>query len=55
MLFVRAGRHGHLSPEAAERLQTLPNVRLTVVPDSGHNVMSEQPIAFTRVVRDFLC
>lgn len=54
ILFVRAGRHSHLSPEAAERLQALPNVRLTVVPESGHNVMSEQPIAFTQVVREFL-
>lgn len=54
ILFVRAGRHSHLSPEAAARLQQLPNVKMAVVPNAGHNVMSEEPIAFTQVVRKFL-
>jgi pimeloyl-ACP methyl ester carboxylesterase len=54
VLFVRAGRRSHLSEAARERLLTLPNVRLVVVPEAGHNVMSEDPITFTRTVREFL-
>jgi pimeloyl-ACP methyl ester carboxylesterase len=54
ILFVRAGEHSHLSDEAAERVQMLPNVRLVVVPDSRHNVMRDNPIAFRRVVAEFL-
>jgi pimeloyl-ACP methyl ester carboxylesterase len=53
ILFVRAGEQSHLSDEAAERLQMLPNVRL-VVPDSRHNVMRDNPIAFRRMVAEFL-
>jgi pimeloyl-ACP methyl ester carboxylesterase len=54
VLFVRASRHSHLSEAAAERLRTLPNVRLVVVPEAGHNVMTDKPLVFTREVRDFV-
>lgn len=54
VLFVRAGEHSHLSDEAAERLQTLPNVRLVVVPDAAHNVMGDNPHVFKREVSQFL-
>ena len=35
-------------------LHALPNVRLIVVPETGHNVMSVDPLAFRRAVGDFL-
>jgi pimeloyl-ACP methyl ester carboxylesterase len=54
VLFVRAGDHSHLSDEAADRLRTLPNVRLVVVPDAAHNVMSDNPSGFRREVAGFL-
>jgi pimeloyl-ACP methyl ester carboxylesterase len=54
VLFVRAGEHSHLADEAAERLQSLPNVQLVVIPDAAHNVMSDNPIAFNREVGRFL-
>jgi pimeloyl-ACP methyl ester carboxylesterase len=54
VLFVRAGEHSHLAEEAAERLRALPRVRLVVVPAASHNVMSDDPLAFTREVADFL-
>ena len=54
VLFVRAGGRSHLSDEAAKRLQALPSVRLVVVPEAGHNVMSDDPLAFRRAVGDFL-
>ena len=54
VLFVCAGRRSHLSDLARERLLTLPNVQLAVVPEAGHNVMSDDPLTFTRTVREFL-
>lgn len=54
VLFVRAGENSHLTDQAAERLQRLPNVRLQVVPHAAHNVMTDQPLAFRRAVGDFL-
>jgi pimeloyl-ACP methyl ester carboxylesterase len=54
LLFVRASRHSHLSEEAAERLRSLPNVRMVVVPEAGHNIMTDNPLAFTREVRAFV-
>ena len=54
ILFVRAGKHSHLADAAAEQLQALPNVRLVTVPDATHNVMSTNPLGFTRAVADFL-
>src|SRR5579871_2000921 len=53
LLFVRATRHSHLSEEAAERLRALPNVHMVDVPDAGHNVMTDNPVTFTREVRRF--
>jgi pimeloyl-ACP methyl ester carboxylesterase len=54
ILFVRAGEYSHLTDAAAERLQTLPNVRLVTVPDAAHNVMSDNPLAFQHEVGKFL-
>jgi pimeloyl-ACP methyl ester carboxylesterase len=54
VLYVRAGEHSHLADEAAQRLRELPNIRLVVVPDAAHNVMSDNPLGFSRVVGDFL-
>ncbi len=54
LLFVRASRHSHLSEEAAERLRSLPNVRMVVVPEAGHNVMTDNPLQFTREVGEFV-
>lgn len=54
VLFVRAGEYSHLTDAAAERLQALPNVRLVVVPDAAHNVMSDNPLVFRNEVARFL-
>jgi pimeloyl-ACP methyl ester carboxylesterase len=54
VLFVRAGEHTHLADEAANRLQSMPNVSLVVVADAAHNVMSDNPVAFNREVGNFL-
>jgi pimeloyl-ACP methyl ester carboxylesterase len=54
LLFVRAGEHSHLADEAASRLQSLPNLRLVVVDNAAHNVMSDNPVAFNRAVGRFL-
>jgi esterase len=54
ILFVRAGKHSHLADAAVEQLQAMPNVRLVTVPDATHNVMSTNPLGFTRAVADFL-
>jgi esterase len=54
VLFVRAGEHSHVTDEAAERLRALPHLRLVVVPESGHNVMGDNPHRFKREVSEFL-
>lgn len=54
VLFVRASRHSHLSDEAAARLRLLPNMRMVVVPDAGHNVMTDNPVVFIREVAEFV-
>ena len=54
VLFVRAGDHSHLSEAAAERLRSLPNVRLEVVPDATHNIMSDNPPGFRGAIAGFL-
>jgi pimeloyl-ACP methyl ester carboxylesterase len=54
VLFVRASEHSHLADEAANRLQSMPNIQLVVVADAAHNVMSDNPVAFNREVGDFL-
>ena len=50
----RAGEHSRLTDEAADRLQALPNMRLAVLPEAAHNVMTDNPLAFRRVVSEFL-
>jgi pimeloyl-ACP methyl ester carboxylesterase len=54
VLFIRAGEHSHVTESAAERLSALPNVRMQVVPDATHNVMSDNPLGFTDAVAAFL-
>jgi len=54
VLFIRAGEHSHLTDAAAERLQSLPNVRLVAIPAAAHSVMTDKPIDFRRAVREFL-
>jgi pimeloyl-ACP methyl ester carboxylesterase len=44
----------HLGSEALALRAGLPDSRLVVVPDAGHEVMLDQPGAFNRVVLDFL-
>ena len=54
VLFIRAGEYSHLTDDAAERLQGMPNVRLVVVPEAAHNVMSDNPLAFRDTVAAFV-
>jgi pimeloyl-ACP methyl ester carboxylesterase len=54
VLYVRASDHSHLIDAAAERLHGLSNVRLRVVSDAGHNVMTDNPRDFTRAVHEFV-
>jgi pimeloyl-ACP methyl ester carboxylesterase len=54
ILFVRAGESSHVTPEAMQRLRSLPNVKLVEVPDAAHNVMGDNPAGFSREVRTFL-
>jgi pimeloyl-ACP methyl ester carboxylesterase len=54
VLYIRASDHSHLIDAAAERLQELSNVRLVVVSDAGHNVMTDNPRDFTRAVRELV-
>lgn len=53
-LFVRAGENSHATAATVERLQTLPHVKIVVVPDAAHNVMGDNPLVFSHEIRDFL-
>jgi pimeloyl-ACP methyl ester carboxylesterase len=53
-LFVRAGENSHVTDDALERLRTLHHIALVTVPDAAHNVMGDNPGAFSSAVRDFL-
>ena len=55
MLWVRGDRSEHVRDEDAEAMAAyFPRVRKVTVKGSGHWVHSEQPAAFTSVVRQFL-
>ncbi|MEU4704352.1 alpha/beta fold hydrolase [Nonomuraea dietziae] len=55
VLLVRGGRSRVLPQAAAERLVgQIPDGRLVVVPDAGHNVQEDNPAALTTALRAFL-
>jgi pimeloyl-ACP methyl ester carboxylesterase len=55
VLWVRGDRSEHVRDEDAEAMAAyFPRVRKVTVKGSGHWVHSEQPAAFTSVVRQFL-
>lgn len=54
-LLVRGGNSDILSPEAArETVAALPNATLVTVPNTGHNVPTDDPRGFRNVVREWL-
>jgi pimeloyl-ACP methyl ester carboxylesterase len=54
VMLVRGGESGFVRDADAERFRELrPGVRLEIVPDSGHAVQSDQPLALTRLLEDF--
>lgn len=55
VLLVRGGRSRVLSQATAERLvASIPDGRLAVVPDAGHNVQEDNPAALITTLRTFL-
>ena len=55
MLWVRGERSDYVGAEHAEAMAVLfPRVRKVTIKNSGHWVHSEQPEAFTGVMRAFL-
>jgi len=54
VMLVRGGASGFVPDADAQRFRELqPDVRIEVVPDSGHAVQSDQPLALTRLITDF--
>ena len=54
VMLVRGGDSGFVSDADAERFRELqPAARLETVPDSGHAVQSDQPLALARLIEDF--
>lgn len=54
-LLVRGAESDILSPDIAERMvDALPAGRLVEVAEAGHTVPGDQPLAFARLVREFL-
>ena len=54
-LLVRGGNSDILSQEAAEEtVAALPNATLAVVPNTGHNIPSDDPRAFRSLIREWL-
>jgi len=54
-LVVRGGNSDILTAEVAEQMvRRLPNAKLEVVPDAGHNVAQDNPEQFNRLVDAFL-
>lgn len=55
VLYVRAGVASHLADELVAPLEALgPRVRVATVADAAHSVMSDNPVAFERLVSTFL-
>jgi esterase len=55
-LVVRGGRSDYLQPAMAEHMRTLnPCISTLEIADAGHYVHDDQPEAFCRAVREFLC
>jgi esterase len=54
-LVLRGGNSDILSPEAAEEtVAALPNATLVTIPNTGHNIPSDDPRAFREAVKAFL-
>jgi esterase len=54
-LLVRGSESDILTDEIAKKmLEALPSARLAVVPNAGHTVPGDQPVAFQRLLREFL-
>jgi pimeloyl-ACP methyl ester carboxylesterase len=54
VMLVRGGNSGFVRDADAERFSALqPATRLETVPDCGHAVQSDQPLALTRLIEDF--
>jgi esterase len=55
VMVVRGADSDVLSPEIAKRmLETNPHARLVEVPGAGHTVPGDQPVAFRRLLAEFL-
>jgi pimeloyl-ACP methyl ester carboxylesterase len=55
ILLLRGEKSDMVTPELAQRmLQENARIRLVEIPDSGHNIPAEQPLAMAREVRRFL-
>jgi pimeloyl-ACP methyl ester carboxylesterase len=54
VMLVRGGESGFVRDADADRFRDLqPGVRVETVPDSGHAVQSDQPLALTRLIEAF--
>ncbi len=54
-LLVRGGNSDVLTPETAKKVAaTIPNCKLVEVPNAGHLVQGDNPVAFEKAVRGFL-
>ncbi|WP_223622408.1 alpha/beta fold hydrolase [Microbacterium sp. EST19A] len=49
-----AGEHGILSPQGRAALDASTEVRVIEIPDAGHAMMLDQPVALTQVLQDAL-
>ncbi|MGH3247173.1 MAG: alpha/beta fold hydrolase [Trebonia sp.] len=55
LLLVRGGDSRFTADQdVAEFRRLLPATRVEVVPDAGHAIQSDQPLALTRLIKDFL-
>ncbi len=56
MLLIRGEKSQTLSPEVVAEMKTLcPSLQATEISDVGHHVFLDNPVAFLREVRHFLC
>jgi pimeloyl-ACP methyl ester carboxylesterase len=55
-LLIRGEKSKTLSPEVVAEMKTLwPSLQVTEIPHAGHHVFLDNPVAFLREVRHFLC
>ena len=55
-LLIRGEKSQTLAPEAVAEIKILwPSLQVTEILDAGHHVFLDNPVAFLREVRHFLC